>query len=477
MPAFRVTLTRSPDTRDITASVLELRWRLGFAHPYDSVARPGTGQIVLDNRDQSSSPELDPDGLLAPGTAVLIEADYDGWQPLFTGLVSHVEPAMGELGVRRTLVHIETADAALSRVTVRIPVLADVRAGEIIDAILDTPPLDTIPRDVDTGASVFAYAGDQWGGGISALAAAHQAAGAERGRVFTSRDGTLTFTSRPAGLAPASVDATFDAEADSARMIYGASFVNRVRITLRPRALGTPASTLWTLAGVQRLRPGVPLTLIAPLRDGQGRRAGAVSVIDPVAYTDFTANAARDGSGADATAVVSITILALEGSAARLSIENTSAATVYLMSGATLRGTPLLGGQPVAIEDADDASIAAYGQRTLDLRLPLVDSLDSAHELAEWELQRRAGLASVTSLTLTDRVRYADALPLTLFHCVRLIDPHTGHDAVYRIIAESHAVTQGGHRHTIAYTLEPAPVDSYWTLGVSTLGTATLLSV
>ena len=73
MPDFRVTLTRAPDSRDITASVLELRWRLGFAQPYDSLARPAAGQILLDNRDQSFSPELDSSGLLNPGTAVLVE--------------------------------------------------------------------------------------------------------------------------------------------------------------------------------------------------------------------------------------------------------------------------------------------------------------------------------------------------------------------------------------------------------------------
>ncbi|MBK8138051.1 MAG: hypothetical protein IPK52_19940 [Chloroflexi bacterium] len=477
MPDFRVTLTRAPDSRDITASVLELRWRLGFAQPYDSLARPAAGQILLDNRDQSFSPELDSSGLLTPGTAVLVECEYDGWQPMFSGVIAHIEPDMGERGPRRALVHVESADAALARVIVRLPVLAGVRADEILEAVLDTPPLDGLPRDFEQGASVFAYAGDQWGGGISARAAIEQAAGAERGRVYISRDGTLVFRSRQSGLASAAPDATFDAVADAAHMTYGADLVNHVCIGLRPRALGAPASTLWTLANSQRLRPGAQINLVVPLRDAQGRRAGAVSVITPVAYTDFSANSLPDGSGSDATASVTITVLALEGSAARLRLENSAATTVYLMPGATLRGTPLLGGQPVVYEDADSASITAYGQHALSLRLPLIDSVDEAAALAGWELARRTQLACVTAFTLSDRVRYADALPLTVFQRVRLIDPHSGHDAVYSIIAEAHTVTLGGYRHVIRYLLEPAPDAAFWTVGVSALGVSTALAV
>ena len=200
------------------------------------------------------------------------------------------------------------------------------------------------------------------------------AAEAERGRFYTARDGTLTFRGRHAGLSDISPHATLDAHADDARMIYGGALVNHVSIGLRPRALGAPASVLWTLASAQRLRPGAHLRLIVPLRDPAGRRIGAIDAIAAVAYTDYMANTSPTGAGSDATAAVSIDVIALEGSAAKLRLNNGSANTVYLMAGAQLRGTPLLGGQHARVEESDAGSIAAYGLHPLDLRLPLLDS-------------------------------------------------------------------------------------------------------
>lgn len=474
---FRITLERPPITRDITPRVLSLRWRIGMTRPYDSMAAPSSGEIVVDNRDQSASPELDSEALFVPGTAVTIECQYDGWQTLFAGRIAQTAPDMGDRGARRTVVTLEGPEAALSRVPAALPVMANLRAGEIIGAALDLPPLDVIPRDLDTGASLYAYAGDRWDG-LSADSAIRQAADAERGRFYTSRDGTLTFRGRHAGLSDITPHAVFDAHADDARMTYGGALINHVSVGLRPRTLGTPASVLWTLANAQRLRPGAQMRLIVPLRDSSGRRIGALDAITPVPYTDYTANTSPYGAGSDATADVSIDVIALEGSAAKLRLNNTSANTVYLMPGAQLRGTPLLGGQPARVEESDAVSIAAYGLHPLDLRLPLLDSAESAADLAAWELERRAQPSgAVTMLTLGQRTRYADALALTLFDRVRVIDAQTGHDRIYNIVGESHIVTAGGTRHSVVWTLEPAPSASYWTVGVSALGVTSRLAV
>ncbi len=474
---FRVTLSNSTHTRDITPRVLSLRWRIGMNRPYDSIAAPSSSEIVLDNRDQSASPELDAQALFAPGTAVLIECQCDGWQTLFAGRIAQTAPEMGDRGARRSVIALEGPEAALSRVPVTLPVMAALRAGEIVGAILDLPPLDAIPRDLDGGASVFAYAGDRWDG-LSAESAIRQAADAERGRFYTSRGGTLIFRGRHAGLSDVTPHAVFDAQADDARMIYGGALVNHVSVGLRPRALGTPGSVLWTLASAQRLRPGAQFKLIVPLRDSAGRRIGAIDAITPVAYTDYTASTSPTGAGSDASADVSIDVIALEGSAAKLRLNNGGANTVYLMPGAQLRGTPLLGGQPARVEESDAVSIAAYGLHPLELRLPLLDSAESAADLAAWELERRAQPSSaVTMLTLGQRTRYADALALTLFDRVRVIDGQTGHDRTYAIVGESHIVTAGGTRHSIVWTLEPAPSAAYWMVGVSQLGTETRIAV
>jgi hypothetical protein len=478
MIIFRVTVSRGETSRDLTPRVLSLRWRIGMADPDDSIAAPSSGQIVLNNRDRAASPELDPDDLLTPGAALLIENMDGGWHALFAGVVAAAAPDMGEHGQRRTVVSFEGVEAALARVPVRLPVMTDAGAGDVLAAVLDLPPLDALARSLDSGATRFSYVGDRWDSGVSAERAIRQVVDAERGRFYTARDGTLVFRGRHAGLADLTPAATFDAQADDARLTYGDRFANRVSVSLRPRSLGEPSTTLWTLSNAQRLRPNAGPKIVVPLRDGEGRRAGAVDLIAPVPYTDYTANTVPDGSGADATGDVTIEVLSVEGSAARLRLTNAGADAVYLMPGARLRGTPLVAGPPAVVEAEDADGIALHGLRPQALSLALLDSVEAAEQIAAWELAIRAAPAgAIVSLSLGRLTRYADALTLSLFDRLRVVDAQTGHDGLYDIVGEAHEIADGGARHRVVWTLAPASAVAYWTVGVSPLEAATRLAV
>lgn len=455
---LQVTLSDGVDSREITAQVRKLHWRLGMQAPYQLMAGPAHCEVVLRNADGSASPALDDDGLLDPGTRLSITRLTEaGTQVLFAGRIVTVEPDMGAHGKRQTRILVSSAEAWLPEVVVRVPVMADVRSDVLLAAVLDTPPLDQLTRLLETGTQTFAYAGDQWDGGIRADTAVYQIVEAERGRYYTDRAGIMRFLARDTLASSPTAAATFDRIAERAAMRHGADVINRVRVHVRPRVLGTAGSTLWTLASAQKVRASGSLRLVVPLRDSQGRRAGATSVITPVPVTDYSANTAADGSGTDVTAQLTVTVLALEGSAAKLRFTNASGSPIYVLPGAKLRGTPLLGGQPAVIEVSDDTSAARFGPRLLEIDAPLIDSLDDADQTASLELARRAEpRSSVHTLTLSERVRYADALALTLFDAIRVIDPHTGTDALYWIVGETHEVTQGGARHTVTWTLEVA---------------------
>jgi len=234
---------------------------------------------------------------------------------------------------------------------------------------------------------------------------------------------------------------------------------------------------LWRLDGSQRIRPTRPLTLIVRLRDGQGRSVGAAYIESPIAGTDFTANTQPDGAGVDKTSDVSMTVVSIEGGSITLSIENSGANAVYLLDGARVRGTPVMGGDMAWVERSDNASAAAYGPRTLSLPLPLLDSLEAGEARADFELAGRSDpRGALTRLTLSERAGFGHALARSLFDRVRVMDPHTGHDGVYVIIGEFHKVTQGGARHQTVWTLERVPLAQYWAVGVAPLGVATLLA-
>jgi len=465
------------DDVDATADVVEMSWRLGVRRADDRVGT-GRGRIILDNEGGQYAPEGDGGLALAQGAPVTIEVDDGGsWRRMFTGEVAYIEPQAGGYGRRMATLSIAGTEARLLHTLVRPGLLLDVDSHEAIEAVLSHPDLAGLSRDIGEGAARFASFGEQWGGGAAALRVIQAVAQAEGGRFSADREGVLVYRGRDDVLAGGLPDATLDGLGEDAAYIYGGDVVNRVRVGVRPRRVGNPNTVLWTLSGAQRIRPNRVLTLIVRLRDGQGRSVGAAYIESPVSGADFTANTQPDGAGVDKTSDVSVTVISIEGGSVTLAIENVGENAVYLMSGARLRGTPVIGGDMAWVERSDNASAAAYGPRTLNLPLPLLDSLEAGEARADFELAGRSDpRGALTRLTLSERAGFGHALARSLFDRVRVIDPHTGHDGVYILIGEFHKVTLGGARHQTVWTLERIPLTEYWTVGVAPLGVTTLLA-
>lgn len=454
----------------ISADVLRLKWSLGFARAYDSLGTAQGGQITLRNQSGDYTPEISALPLTR-GTGITIDADGTR---LYTGFITQVETATGSLSRAEAVIHFADALAELERLSVRLPVQVDVSADAVCANVLDTPPLDRLTRGLDAGMSRLSYVGDTWGDGITARQAITEVVSAERGRFFVDREGVLRLYNRHRELNPPTVSATFDDSAEALHYAYSGELVTGVQARLRGRDLGAVESTLWTLRSTQALRPGV-MRLIVRFRDASGQAIGATDVITPVATVDYNATTAPDG-GTDATSSVSITVQKLEGGSAKLRIESTHSDVIYLQAGARLRGTPLIPAESMLVEAVDDLSAQAHGADTLTLNLPALDSLADAEQIAQFELSRRGTVQGVVDgLTLSNRTRLTEALTLTLFDVVRVVDARNGHDADYRIIGEAHEVTQGGARHLTTWTLEPVSALAYWVLDVSALGVDTRL--
>lgn len=465
------------DGVDATADVVEARWRLGMGRPDERVGA-GRGRLVMDNEGGQYAPERGGSLALAQGAPVTIDIDDGGsWQRLFTGEVAYAEPQAGEYGRRMATLSIASVEARLLQTVVRTGLLLDVASHEAIESVLSHPDLDSLARDVGQGAARFASFGEQWGGGVAALRVIQAVAQAEGGRFSVDREGVLIFRGRDAALSAGDPDATLNGLGEDAAYTYGGEVYNRVRVSVRPRRVGNPNTVLWTLDGAQRIRPNRPLIMTMRLRDSQGRAVGAAYIDAPVAGTDYQANTEPDGSGVNKTAHITINVVAIEGGAVTLSIENSGANAVYLLAGAKLRGTPVLGGDVVWVERSDHTSAAAYGPRTLTLPLPLLDSVEAGEARADFELTGRADpRGALVRLTLSERAGFNYAMARSLFDRVRVIDPHTGHDGVYTIIGETHRITMGGARHQVVWTLERLPLTEYWTVGLGMLGGGTALA-
>src|SRR5689334_6772068 len=264
------------------ADVLQLEWRLGMAHPYDTIAAPATARITVRNISRAYSSEYTSDDL-KPGKPIRIQSN-DGitTRTHFTGFIDHIEPLAGNQGERLAVIYAVGAEAVLGQQRIRLPpqvsATADTIIAKILDAtllrysplngywLLDTPShaeLDSnthlagsVPRSLETGRSTFAYTADTWDVGVTALEAIRQMTDSERGHFFTDRFGQLVFYNRHHILLTSAAVASFSDNMDDLEYTYGADIVNQVEVTLLPRSLGFPSTVLWTLANPQLILPG-----------------------------------------------------------------------------------------------------------------------------------------------------------------------------------------------------------------------------
>lgn len=481
------------DAADITADVVALNWRLGMERPFDTVSRPTRATVTVRNWGGAYSPER---GDLQSSLALTILSDDGTHQRLhFSGFVRRITPSAGDYGVRMADIIAEGAEAQLLNNTVSIAPLQKTSADAVIHAVLDACRLRLYPsasyclidiagrnvinefniygeqniaRSLDEGKSTFAYIGDTWQGGIPAWQAIAEATSSERGRFFINRAGEAVFYNRHTIMLNNTVAATFSDDMHGLRYVYGSGLVNEITVTVQPRTIGLPDSIVWRLGQPQRIRANSVQSIRATYQDDAGQAIGALDVAYPLPGIHYSASQNADGSGADRTAALELSVTFSAGGAA-LQVRNSTHQDVYLQM-LTLRGTPLTTQDPVTLVIVDKVRIALDGLRPLDLNLPAITTLEEAERIGLYELFRRKNPAGrVQMLEVGTATHPQQALGLTLFERIRITEAQTGHTADYRIIAEDHAVDRAGTRHRVRWTLEPADDDIYFVINRASL--------
>ena len=221
---------------------------------------------------------------------------------------------------------------------------------------------------------------------------------------------------------------------------------------------------LWRLAETVELTPGETIRLKASAGDkGQGRdpisgryggqRDQAVAAwIEPIAYTDFTANSLADGSGTDRTASVAPSLVGA-GTSARLNITNTHATAPIYLTLMKVRGQLLTELKPVVLEMQDDESIADYGPRPYTVASGLLGSINEARTYGQYilTLYAQPSRKAEVSLSMSDHRAHAGTLELS--DRVEYIARGLASDMYVENIGHS---LQPGYRHDIRVTLSQA---------------------
>ena len=507
-PQFKFYLDTANDgafNTEITAYVISASWSLGFAAPFELMARDNTASIVCNNTDRRFSPEFSSGayyGLLTTYIACKITSTYQSvTRTMWVGWIASIAPSQNTKGDRLCEIACDGWFERAQRYESRIPLQIEATADEIIAVILDES--DILPPSVsgrwilgrgllgttcilgditdyfsyDTGDTTFAYAGD-WDTGTTVHGAVLSVVEREAGRFFQKRDGMLQFYRRLHFPANTTSVASFSDANTEMDYVYGADVSNYVIVDYAPRIVGTAGSTLATLGSATALAALDDTTIeYAFTSSVSDATIGATALITPVITTDFTANTLEDGSGTNVTSSVSATITFVGANSASVTYTSVHASVIYLMPSSKLRGTPLTKFNAQRFVASDDDSLASFGLLSYQAA-GVQDTYAAAVSLADYQLSlRKSAVGRVNSYTLAgyDTNRTVAALTRTIGDRITMHESQTQANGDWFIISETHTLDAD---YRVTYILEDAGTIIYWGLGntgASEIGTNTFL--
>lgn len=396
----------------------------------------------------------------------------------FRGKIRSISPEAGAYGSRRVNVVAHDGMADLMEADVRqVTVQVDQAEDALIGVVLNALPAEAQPiaRAIDLGVDVYPYAFDEVAGGTKAAALIRDVVFSAQGFAFIKGDGTFVYQTRSSRVIVAS-SYTF------ANTMHGLEVntaldkaFNRVRVTVHPKSIDVSATTvLYALTGAPPdISPGSTLTLWGAYRDPTDPTVaigGTAQVTPLVSTTDYTANSVADGSGTDLTSSLSIVTTAFS-STAKFEITNTHATLDFFLTKLQIRGK---GVYDLAPQTVESLSTQTYGDRPLNMDLPLQDDANVAQDMAAFIRNQREGLtqqpdsieflANVSSALLTQALSREPGDRITISETV------TGVSAVDAYIQSVELEVLPGMLMKCRWLLAPAFVGSVFVLDDAVAG-------
>lgn len=477
---------------NITPEILKADWQLGLSAPYDHMSTLSEARILVRNASQDFSPEITANLI---SKRLRIQSD-DGTivRTHFVGYIDHIEAQAGNQGSRLAEIIAYGRERELAQHRVRLSPQTDVRADEAIADILsqidwryavlegmciigrdsigssDIFPDDAITQSLDSGKSVFAFLADNWQDGFPANQAIAQLAQGEGGRFFFNREGEAIFYNRHHLLTDDNPAATFSDDVTGIGYDYG-GIVNELEAVITPRSIGTANTRIWSLASPLRIEADSTVQVIARYQI-EDESVGAIEVLTP----HYQVYAHPTILIQDMRADIRVILVEAGLSASVLEIRNRAGHKAYLTQ-LDLYGTPLMTGDALAVKAQDSMSIARYGKHARKIILPVITDIDDTQALINWDLQRLSqARGRIHTLQTHTRNHPTQTLALTLFDLISVKESQTGHEANYHIVAEQHIVDMGGTRHRVTWLLEAAERESFFIIGVHSIGDEVILA-
>jgi len=288
---------------------------------------PGTLTLKLRNQDgrydyDNISSPIYPN--LKPGAALRLGLHYGGdYYRVFSGDVVDIRPIY-ERGSENVMIEARS-DAMRLEQDVNLGMLRDMRADEIISRILDAVEWPGL-QDLGEGADTL----DVWwdGYGAEARALIESLVAAELGMYAPRMDGVFWFRNRHTITKAVETLTGSDIKQGVGRSMPWDDMRNKISINVYAMEQLMSGAVVWSQSGQLSIPPLGSRELRVRLKSGE-LPVAAESLLTPVANTDYVANMAEDGNGADMTADV-IVATNVAGGEATIMITNNSTETVYM---------------------------------------------------------------------------------------------------------------------------------------------------
>lgn len=456
---------------DISADVKEVSIERGRDSELGECSA-GTLELRVINTDGKYSPQHAGPlyGNLKKGRPCRVRATYATvTYDLFYGYLERIVPNPDKQS-QDAYIYATDLLARMGRTNIHTALLAGQTEAQILTTIKTACQKvgETIPTVFDSGLDTYSYA---WFENDNALEAAQHMARSSLGLFYADGAGNLVFENRDHrnGAPHDAALATLSNDQFSMRYTYGErELVNKVTTTSHTREIGYSVE-LWRLGETRFIQAGDTWLVWAKYDDP------ANSVVTPVSGTDYEANNAADGSGANRTADVSI-VMTTYAQSTKLEITNTGTTGFYLTL-MRLRGTLLseIDTNTSLVEDA--TSQLSYYLQIDDFDADFIDSADWAGQRCRHILTTKATPVAEIEMTLRPATAaiLTQMLARTISDRVHIEETQTAVDEDFFIEKIRHRWAPGWHETD--WVLLPASAQSvFWVLGSGILGTSTVLA-
>lgn len=477
---------------DVSADVVSsitATWGIHGSAPKQRVADPGTLRFQLDNSAQNSGGLL---GYYSPGhpnvragfdirtpVRYVLNHDFFGDRVRWVGTVESVRIVAGLTQAVDVSCVDWLEDAARSKLSA-MEVETDIQSDELFDVLVAAAPKQP-PNGtrVGTGSDIYAYALDDVQDEQTTLLEVLQKLTLSEFGVCYESAGVVVFEGRKSRGGGGAV--RFAMSEDEQIVDLGLAsgrddIINRVQVIVHPRRRDSAATTvLFNLGSAIEIPRGTSITINCPYRDPnqQAQRVGGVDMVTPVAVTDYSFTANKDGTGTDYTSQLSVSYDGTPGgNSATVIVTNAGPADGWIPpNGLKLRGRGLYNFEPVIADIGDATSIAAFGEGALAYDMPFQSSTSNANDLALFILalnkdpRPRAQTVSFIANWSEDEVEQAfnleisDRVSVTSSAAGLVAEPYFVNG--FRFVSKPSGLT------TVTLDLAPVNTSEYWQLEVT----------